>query len=214
MNAWKTTSIYLIGAGLLAGAAFFLTWTPAQTEAYKDIGEEFYPGFTDPLAAKSIEVVSWDEAKAARVPFKVQYRDGRWRIPSHFDYPADAEDNLKKVATQYIGVKKDDVRSDLPADHEKFGVVDPLDESVSGNAGRGKRVTFRDLAGNMLADLIIGKAVEGKSGYFYVRLPGKPRVYASKIDAKVSAEFKDWVETDLLKLTSSDIQTLKFNNYS
>ena len=205
MNTWKTTSFYIIGAAALALFAALSTWKPASTEATQEQGQEFYPKFTDPLVATSIEIATYDEQKGKSAQFKVAFLNGRWCIPSHHNYPADAQDTLKRVATQYIGVKKDEIRSDRAQDHETFGVVDPLDTAASGTKGRGKHVTFRDAQNNVLADLIIGEAVKNKNGFSYVRVPGKPRTYAVQINASVSTKFEDWVETDLLKLISSDI---------
>jgi Domain of unknown function (DUF4340) len=56
--------------------------------------------------------------------------------------------------------------------------------------------------------------VEDKPGYRYMRVPGQRRTYAVKTDAEVSAEFKDWIETDLLKLASGDVRKVLINRYS
>jgi hypothetical protein len=106
------------------------------------------------------------------------------------------------------------VRSDSVSDHATFGVVDPLDTKSTSLTGRGKRVTLRDEKGNVLADFILGKPVEEKPGYRYIRLPVQKRTYAVKTDADPSANFEDWIETDLLKLSAVDIKKIVVNNYS
>ena len=60
-------------------------------------------------------------------PFKVTRKDGKWVIPSHYDYPADAKQRLVNTATGVIGLVKDSIRSDRVEDQEAFGVIDPLD---------------------------------------------------------------------------------------
>src|ERR1035441_2258245 len=138
----------------------------------------FYPPFTDAQAPRAIEVVDYDDATATALPLKVQFLQGKWVIASRYNYRVDIGDRLAKTAAALMYLKKDMVRSDSPLDHAKYGVVDPLDEKVSGLTGRGKRVTLRDANGGVLADYILGKPVEGKPGYRYVRVPGQKRTYA------------------------------------
>jgi hypothetical protein len=106
------------------------------------------------------------------------------------------------------------VRSDSALDHAKYGVVDPLDEKASGLTGRGKRVTLRDANGAVLADYILGKPVDGKPGYRYVRVPGQKRTYAVKTDADPSAHFADWVNAGLLRIASASIRKVTINRYN
>jgi len=207
--------------GVLVGAAVVLSVVAAlvQPEAaapeiMSDQGEAFYPKFTDPQAPRSIEVIDYDEATATARPFQVQFQRGRWLIASHHHYPVDAGERMAKTAAALIDLRKDLVRSDSPADHAQFGVVDPLDQKVSGLAGRGKRVTLRDGRGEVLADFILGRSVDGKPGYRYVRVPGAKRVYAVKTDADPSARFADWVDAGLLRIAASSIRKVTINSYS
>lgn len=207
--------------GVAAGAAIALTVLAlsmgpreVRQDLYDDQGQEFFAGFTDPTSAATLEVVEFKEASGAAYPFVVQRDDkGRWTIPSHGNYPADAKDRMGKAATLLIGLKKQVVVGDLKGRHVEFGVVDPLDPGTD-TAGRGTRITMKDSAGNPLADLILGKEVEGKVGEHYVRVPGKNRVYRTKLDGEVSTKFADWIETDLLKAQTWDIGKITFDNYS
>jgi hypothetical protein len=51
-------------------------------------------------------------------------------------------------------------------------------------------------------------------GEHYVRVPGKNRVYRTKLDGEVSTKFADWIETDLLKAQTWDVGKITFDNYS
>src|SRR5688572_6010742 len=63
------------------------------------VGKPLFPDFTDPLVARSLEIRQFDEATARVTPFEVtQQPNGVWAIPSHGNYPADAESQLKAVA--------------------------------------------------------------------------------------------------------------------
>jgi hypothetical protein len=166
------------------------------------------------LAPKAIEVIDYDEVTATASPLKVEFRDSKWTIPSHHGYPADAADRLPKTAAALMELRKDIVVSDRVEDHSEYGVLDPLDQAATALSGRGKRVTLRGENGEVLADFIVGKTVPDKAGYRYLRMPGQRRVYAVKTDADVSAKFTDWIETDLLKLSGSDIRRINVNSYS
>jgi hypothetical protein len=205
----------------LAGAALVLAVSAAVIEPetrvpaiMSDQGEAFYPTFTDAQAPRTIEVVDYDDATATALPLKVQFQQGKWVIASNYNYRVDIGDRLAKTAAALMYLKKDMVRSDSPLDHAKYGVVDPLDEKASGLTGRGKRVTLRDANGAVLADYILGKAVEGKAGYRYVRVPGQKRTYAVKTDADPSARFADWVNAGLLRIASTSIRKVTINRYN
>jgi hypothetical protein len=123
-------------------------------------------------------------------------------------------DRLAKTSAALIDVRKDQVRSELVQDHARYGVVDPLDQKVSGLQGRGKRVTLRDAQKGVLADFILGKPVDGKAGWRYVRVPGGKRTYAVKTDADPSARFADWVNSRLLRIPATSIRKVTINSYS
>ncbi|UCD75184.1 MAG: DUF4340 domain-containing protein [Phycisphaerales bacterium] len=209
----KTAGIVVIAVVLVV-----LVWATApvapELDRFDDQGEPFYPDFTDPLKAASLEVIDYDEESGTARPFKVQFKDGVWSIPSHYDYPADGEDRLAATAAGVIDLKKDVIQSDRGRDHEVLGVIDPLDETTPTLTGRGQRVTLRDQAGAVLADFIIGHEAEGKQGFRYVRLPDKKRTYAVKVDVDLSTRFADWIETNVLDVSSYNITEVQVDDYT
>ena len=214
MNEMKKTLTY-------AGVALFLVllaWVTAPRQvtpdAFADQGETFFPDFTDPNAATTLEVVEFDEETGEAIPFKVTFKEGRWTIPSHHDYPADGKDRLAKTAAGVIGITKDDFRSGSVADHEACGVVDPLDEAATTLTGRGKRVTLRGENDQVLADFIIGKTNEDRTAMRFVRIPDQKRVYAARVDIDLSTAFQDWIEKDLLQVDKESIDRLVLKDYS
>jgi len=214
MTETRKTLYYAGAALLLAGLAFATAPRQKMPQAFFDQGQQFFPDFTDPNAAKSLEVVDWDEATGQAVPFKVTFQNGRWTIPSHHGYPADGKDRLAKTAAGLIGLTKDDFRTDNVADFEACGVIDPLDNAVQALKGRGRRVTIKGDNGVVLADLIIGKAFEGREGFRLVRVPGQKRVYGTKINVDISTKFKDWIEPDLTMLEKDEIDRVQLKDYS
>ena len=210
----ETRKTLAFGGAALALLGLTLLTAPRHkpAEVFSDQGTAFYPDFKDPLKAASLEVVEFDEATATPRRFHVQFLGGKWVIPSHHNYPADAKDRLAKTAAGVIDLARDKFRSDNPKDHEAFGVVDPADEKAPGTRGRGKRVILRDVDGKVLADFIFGK--EAGEGRRFVRLPGQKRVYETRTKAEISARFEDWIETDLLQLSQSAVRRIVIDKYS
>ena len=196
----RITIIFSVVALVLVLLAIVTEPKQVSPDAFSDLGEEFFPNFKDPNAARTLEVIEFDEETGSARPFKVTFQGGRWTIPSHYDYPADGKDRLAETAASMIGITKDDFRTDNVADFAACGVIDPLDESVVELSGRGKRVTIRGDNDVVLADLIIGKSYDDRKNFHLVRVPGQKRVYGSLIDVDISTKFSDWIESDLLKI--------------
>lgn len=208
-------TMWMAGAALVLGVLTVVS-APRQKmpDAFFDQGETFFPDFTDPNAAVTLEVVDWDEESGGAIPFKVTFQGARWTIPSHYDYPADGKDRLAKTAASLIGVTKDDFRTDNSADHEACGVIDPLDPDAARTRGRGKRITIKGANSVVLADLIVGKAFEGREGFRLVRMPGEKRVYGARINVDISTTFKDWIESDLMLIDKDEIDRIVLKDYS
>ena len=213
MSELKTTLTVSAVAAVLAAVAVVSAPRRAVPDAFFDVGELFFPTFTDPEMAATLEIVQWDDVAGAALPFQVTNRGGRWTIPSHHDYPADGEERLATAAADVISVVKDDFRSDNIADHEALGVIDPIDEEATALEGRGTRITFRDGAGDALAELIVGKPIQERPGFRFLRVPGQKRVYAARFGADISTRFEDWIETNLLEVTRDQVNHIVLNEY-
>jgi len=214
MSEFQKT-ISLTGVAILLILSALLTApTRITPDSFLDQGELFFPEFTDPNTATTLEVVEYDEETGSSRPFKVTFQDGMWMIPSHHNYPADGQYRLAQTAAGVMEIKKDDYRSNNVADHESFGVIDPLDDTATTLKGRGKRVTIRGGNGQILADMIIGSSVEGRSSLRFVRLPDQKRVYAAQVDIDISTQFEDWIERDLLQVETRNIQQVTLRDYS
>ncbi len=214
MNEFAKTGILAGGAVVLAIVAASMGPKEFKNDLFSDQGEVFFPKFTDPTTAVDLEVTEFNADKAEARKFAVHRdKDGRWTIPSHGGYPADAKDRMAKAAALLIGLRKERCVAESKDQEIACGVVDPLDPGTEAK-GRGTRITMKDSAGNELADLILGSEVGGKLQVHYLRVPGKRRIYSAKLDGEVSTKFADWIETDLLKAQSYDIAKITFDNYS
>lgn len=214
MNETTRTLYFVLAAVAVATAAVVVDPSRTTPDIFDDVGEIFFEDFTDPQAPRSIEVIDYDEATATATPLKVEFKDNRWVIPSHHGYPADAEERLATTSAALIELRKDRVVSDLAQDHAEYSVVDPLDDQATSLAGRGKRVRILDGEASVLADFVVGREVEGKRGYRYMRIPDQKRTYEVRTEADVSARFQDWIETDLLKISPFDLRRIEINSYT
>lgn len=223
MKETTKTLVFVAVALVLTGAAFLtVPDRSVQDNAFVDAGQPFFPDFKDPFACTDLQVVEYEPSTATASEFAVKFKDGKWVIPSHYDYPADAKDRLAKTASSVMDLNKDTIRSDRVEDQEEMGVVDPLDSKVTSLKGRGKRVTLRDSSEKVLADLIIGNEVrkdtespggEPSSGQRYVRVPGQKRIYGVNLKADLSTKFADWIETNLLKLDASKMRKVVIDHH-
>ena len=213
MSELRKTVTVLGVAVLLAAVAAVSAPRRATPDAFFDVGELFFPEFTGPDMAATLDVVQFDAETATALPFRVTNRGGLWTIPSHHDYPADGEERLANAAADVISLVKEDFRSDNVADHEALGVIDPLDETAPSLEGRGTRITFRGENDEPLADLIVGDEVRERPGLRFVRVPEQKRVYAARFGAEISTRFEDWIETNLLEVERDQVEHIVLNEY-
>src|SRR3954453_1264762 len=152
-KTWTFVAVALV----LTGAAVVNTRDRStRNEIFNDQGQPFFPEFKDPLSCTDLEVVDFDSATAPASRFRVMFKDNKWVIPSHYDYPADAKDRLSKTAAAVMDLTKDTIPSDRVQDEEDLGVIDPLDTKTTTLKGRGKRIPLRDASEKVLADFVFG----------------------------------------------------------
>lgn len=216
MTESQKTMIYVGVAVLLGLVAFTNRPEPPGVDPFEEVGQLLFPDFEDANAANSLEISQYDEELSRFEQFKVAQIDGRWSIPSHQNYPADASDHLRDAATLLIDLEVIDVASDLANDHADLGVIEPDQDKVeSGAEGVGIAVEMQDAEGQKLAHLIIGKTFNEAKGLRFVRKPDLDRVYLAAIDPeKLTTKFADWIEDDLLEMSSWDIKKVELRDYS
>ncbi len=209
----------LIGSLLLAVGTSVLAWWPGAEVEVGPLdrkGELLTPGGqrVDSARVASLRVVDWDAEKKEAAVFEVARQGDGWVIPSHFDYPADGGTRVGNTAGVVLNVPRGALVTDDSKRHEELGVLDPLQEGASGDGeGRGKRITLKDQGGALLVDLVVGKRAE-HADVQYVREMGDDAVYTAQIRADFSTRFKDWVETDPLKVKRWHIRGLRVEDYS
>ncbi|MFM2001782.1 MAG: hypothetical protein RI963_1208 [Planctomycetota bacterium] len=219
MNEGTKTGIFWAAALTLVSAATYASLPAKQVnETDSLIGNPLFPTFTDPLAANNLRVVSFnaDQGEITRFEVAKDATSGVWSLPSRNNYPADASEQMQKAANALVGLKVLDIQTENKEDHAKLGVVEPKPETLQvGDEGVGRLVAIRGDKNASLANLIIGNAKGADGKQRYVRIPGQDPVYVVNLDDTVfSSRFDDWIEKDLLQLSSIDIKTIALQSYN
>jgi hypothetical protein len=217
-------TLIFAGVALAAALAGWLTRPAPVKLAPSELAgmTDLFPNLKDPRKVKALEIVEYDEQTAQPRVFEVKQVKGVWSIPSHRNYPADANRQMADAAAAVLDLKR--LGQAVPGssgrytrdDHEKYGVIDPAGEDLeAGATGVGKRVVLKDAQGKELAKFIIGKSDPEKPDIRFLRIPGQDVVYKVEIDTHpLSTKFEDWIEKDLLKLNAFDIKRITVSDYS
>src|SRR4051812_21896725 len=86
----------------------------------------------DPRKAQSMEIVKYDEDTGTKHEFKIAHVNNVWVIPSHENYPADANTQLADAAGALVGKERGSQVSSSKGLHGQFGVRNPSEEIKSG----------------------------------------------------------------------------------
>jgi len=208
----------------IAAVSMFLAWSTTTrnystgiSTAAARIKLPLFEKFADPLTAASLKIMKYDSDAEQYEEFEVaKDRNGVWTIPSHENYPADANKQMSEAANLFVGLKALNIASEKREEHKMFGVLEPdKKKEAEGGDGVGELVQFRDDKGDILADLIIGKVDATDTKKRFVRIPAEDVIYVVELNTNpLSTDFKQWIESDLLKLSSNDIEGIGIRNYS
>ncbi len=209
----KTLCFIAVAAvSIVVAAGTYYSQRPVDLNDFVDVGEKFYPDFEDPNVATGLQVAAYQDATGKTELFKVDVKDGLWCIPSHHDYPADAQDRLAKTAASMVGVVRLALVDRTKLSHKKRGVVDPLDKNAS-TEGRGDRITLYK-GNDVLVDFIVGEKVENSESLYYVRRADEERVYTADLGRfNVSTKFADWIKKDVLEMSRNDVREIIIGRY-
>lgn len=235
MNENARTGIYLVTA-LVVGALAFAT-RPKPIADSSD-GPTVFPPNTrlvkdlKPSQIKAIEIQRYDDKLAKKSTFKVAVKDNRWVIPSHGDYPADAQRQLENITKALISAELYETRSNDIEAHETYGVNDPSDlQEGEVKKGVGSLVSALDESGKPLIKVIVGPLDSGKTpdaeeskfgpplgvkdGGRFLRKAGENAVMVGSIDLDVfSTDFSKWIEPDLLQFNALDVAAVDIRDYA
>jgi len=216
MNENKKTITFLAAAVLAVAIATMTSPTKRDPSAKPNLmGQALFESF-DPRSVTGIEIVEVDEEDIQSKSIEVTQSEKGWfiRRPGKADYPANADNQLKDVASMLFDLRIIDQAGEGAGEHAKFGVLDPSKADTT-ESGIGRLIHLKNSSGSNLASLIIGEEVDGLSGTYFVRKPEQNAVF--RVDVRnardVSSKFVDWVEQDFLDLDKRKIKQVTLDNY-
>ena len=210
------TLVYVGVAAVVGLAAWVTRPSLVAIPVASEVGKPLFADFKDSDAATSLEIVQFDENTSALRAFKVAKKNGLWVIPSHDDYPADAQQQLAEAAAGLIGLNIVGVSSERQADHDDCKVIKPDQAKLQvGDKNVGTLVVLQDAKNKDLVRLIVGDVVPDRPELRFVRKPGQEVVYVTKLSLdKLPTEFDKWIEKDILKLSTFDVTRVSLKDYS
>ena len=157
MKETTKTICFVVTAGVLGLGAFVNSALnqPRSSAETSTIGTAFYEGFTSTESARALNVAAVDPESGSPLQFSVENVDGLWRIPSQFNYPAEAAARIAETTSSVLGLERQALVGRDKDEFEKFGVIDPLAEDLDDPENAGKRLTLRDKDEEVIADYII-----------------------------------------------------------
>ena len=214
MSEMTKTSAF-VGAGAVALLAAFALGTGERTFDVQSLVGNRINQF-DAESPTRLRVVKFDGESGSVNDFEVAKRDNLWTIPSKQGYPADATQHMGDAASCVANLKVLRVQSQSPQEHAELGLVDPLAPGLdSKSKGVGSRVVMTDAKDQTLVDMIIGSKVKDAEDQYYVRNSNQDVAYVVNLDpSKLTTNFEDWIEDDLLGLNTFDMRRLFVNDYS
>ena len=201
---------------------------PRSSPENELLGTEFYPEFSSTEAARSLEVSAVDAESGSLKRFIVTSNGDLWRIPTHYDYPAEAAARIAETSASVMGLERQALVGRSESEFEKFGVVDPLSEDIEDPETVGTRITLKDSNSEILVDYIIGDEIEVEPANarrsqdfneqtprndFYIRRAEDSQTYRVSLDVDLSTRFSDWIDPDLLRISQNDVTFISIDNY-
>ena len=167
-NVLQTCIFVALAAGSVVAAVLTNNIGEIDTQqnrrniAKQNEGKPVFEGFTAERAVE-LKITTYDNATARLESFSVK-RDGRgqWVIPSHNNYPADAEEQMASAAATFSTLAVKEVIDVENGAHQDYHVVEPNSETLDvGTDGVGTLLTVTDEEGKSYSLIIGAQVIKG-----------------------------------------------------
>ena len=195
----KQLLIAVLALGILGGIAYFILTQNQGSQLKTGVGKTVVTDL-DPAKIATIAITDNDAS------LTLAQQDEQWIITERDGFAAKFDD-IQKLVTSAVSLKSLRQIQASKKQHGRFGLLDPADNET--NAGT--RVEFKDVQGQVLKSLLLGKKGSANSGanagspfgssdnHRYVLADGKVAVvaidYSSALN-DVSADPADWLNKD------------------
>jgi len=192
--------------------------------AKQDEGKPVFEGFTAERAVE-LKITTYDDLTARIKSFSVK-RDGtgQWVIPSHNNYPADAEEQMGSAAAAFSTLEVKEVIDVDSGAHKDYRVIEPNTDTLDvGTDGVGTLITVSDEEGKSYSLIVGAKVMKGtdagldprmQQAYYAARRPDSDTVFTVDLNMGIfETEFSKWIDTNLLGLNGLDVRQLAIQDY-
>lgn len=147
-----------------------------------------------------IEIKSYDHTTVLAA------EGNQWVLKNRGGYPA----IINRIKPLVLAISELEIREAKTSNPEWYPRLQV--EDVSAEKARSRQITLLDARGDLLASLLVGKErvnrSDGRIDSLYVRKVGDQQSYLVKGDVSVSADPADWLENNLIDLTSDRLQSI------
>jgi hypothetical protein len=188
-------------AALISTGAAMAAWhASTSVTGIAGAGEALLPGLIDKVnTVAAIEVREGD-----RVMSLQRSGDGWQVLPS--GYPVKPR-KLQETLVGLVRLSKLEPRTSVP---EKYRIIQV--EDANGSGSKSRRVVLRNEAGDVIGDVVLGKAAagytSGEQEAQYVRLGGEAQSWLVKGSVAAGAEYKDWVDTTVMQINTGEVKSV------
>ena len=208
-SAYFTTIVMGIVAALTAAfAAASYPWPEAVTQNAQ-VSKPLFENY-ETSAVRGIEVTAYDAERSDIQRIRLKRSGENWIIPQKNGFDVTGDQRVLEVTRALNDRTVLEVNSDSQTDHVNFGVVDPSDVGVTTARSRlGTKLVLSDRDKKTIAHIIVGDQVKNSPGKYYVRVPGKPTIYAIEFDKEMLAtDFAQWVDPNSVSYTHLTLPTI------
>lgn len=216
-NEATTTAIFAAIATVSFGLAWLFRPQAIRTESEisKDLKGQALFKDLDPSAASAFRIVKFNEEMATLSLLDLaKDANEAWTLPSSDGYPADSAEQVSQAIAPLTELTVLSTVSTDRGDHSLYGVVEPKDDITISTTGVGTLLRVAGPKGEVLASLVVGKAVEGSTDQRYVRVPTEDAVYIVQLKTDAyTTQFEKWIKGEILTVRSMDIATIGLRDY-
>lgn len=200
----KTSFIAFLSVTALLIVGAVLTY-PGGSTTRPEIGPPFYPDLDAKKIGRAASLTIWSSGKSFTVYKKKDGKDkDTWVVKELSDYPADLGP-IRRAVNSLAALRPFEKKTSDPKRLDKLDLEDPTKNGASS-----KRLTVKDAEGNIIADLVIGRANNDNviigQDMVYVRRMGDDQAWLAIGDPKIEKDKLDWTDKRILDIDPARIK--------
>lgn len=181
----------------------FAAWFSVQLRSPETVvkKEPLYPEL-----GSRIKDISLIEIKSQDHTTVLAAKGDQWVLKNRGGYPA----IFNRIKPLVLAISELEIREAKTSNSEWYSRLQV--EDVTAEKAKSRQITLLDAKGDIIASLLVGKErvnrSDGRIDSLYVRKAGDQQSYLVKGDISVSADPADWLDNNLIDLTSDRLQSI------